>query len=366
LNPRESKSFLTKDDFPNHPIAIYIKKNFSRVIIINPGGNGGDSELARNFADLFEESLFIDINTLPTLTSQNNKKSLVVFFNLDKLNEASSIVHHLSQYNFVISIYTLHHPVEGIIAMNISQFLGGSVLSNIILSLGLSKILPLLKSSFYLLRSLISLKTGELPAIPINYNKVLSHCNHIFVCSSKEKRAISNIISDKDISIFPHLISDPLESSASLNSAGSKHTKPYVIIAGRSEFRKNLHSTIRLMKNFPCIQFAVFTTFDQAKSINSYQERLIKSFRSLPNCKLTLNSSAPALYNAIRASAILINPSWYEVNSMLDLFAIRNLVPLITTKYSWLDSDRENIYFFDPFNPNSLLKTFLKLRDAVE
>lgn len=361
---KELACFLTEENFRSHPFVLYIKKNYSKVIVIGPGGSGGDAELARNFANVLHDTLFIDANSLSILSSYKNENALAFVFNLDTVDETSRIVCQLTEYNIDISIYTLHHPIDGIIAMNISKLFSSSILSVLIPSIALSGLLPALKIPFYLLRSLIAAKTARLPAIPSSYRSILRHCRYILVCSSKEKKAIINLVKDKDITILPHLIAGYIP-SASVKPEIPIKNNPYVIIAGRSEYRKNLHSTIRLIRDFPCTQFLVYTTFCKSKPRESYQYKLLESFRGLPNCQLTLNASAAELCVAITNSAVFINPSWYEVNSMLDLVAIKNSVKLISTKYSWLDSDHENVYLYDPLDPDALRNTFLNIRDSI-
>jgi hypothetical protein len=359
LNPSQRQHVPPlKNELANHPFILKTQQKYDKIIVIMPNSRGGDAELASNYAEIFNATVYHDANML--LSEKNYGKLLVIFFNLDRQSQAFRIIHLASLINCDTCIYTLHHPLDGIIAMNVSRLIDKNLLPRLLFQVPIRLLLLILKPIFLASKLLSAIMQGDFSRSIRCYNKILNSCTYILVSSPKEEKAIKDIVSSQDIIIFPHVISESPQLSPVASKAPFNHpSNPYVIIAGRSEYRKNLHATVPLIRRFPLVNFVVFTTYQENHG-NLYQNRLIESFQDLSNCQLILNADSLMLYEHIKNSIALINPSWFEVNSMLDLYAIRSSIKLITTQYSWLDYRSSDIYFFDPFKSKSLLQTFSK------
>jgi glycosyltransferase involved in cell wall biosynthesis len=155
------------------------------------------------------------------------------------------------------------------------------------------------------------------------------------------------------IRIVPH----PVELSAidvpNVNPYEEGKWLRHFFVGGRIESRKNQNAVLRIAAHVLDAEF-VF-----AGQLNETDPTYCAEFRRLlslaPNCRWLGQLSMAALLQHIAYADAVINPSWFEVMSLINLYAYTLGTPIISALHTF-ESDllRDGVIRYDPELPHAL------------
>ena len=318
--------------------------------------SGGDVALAKAFGARLQRYGF-KVEYLSTAKQVLDfKPKLLIAFNLDQTLELLEICRAAKKCGALVAVYALHHPAEGMLAYLQSSLPGvrgviarlvdadpakylfatallrgwrrGSPLAVKYLLLGRER---LMKDLNPLIDELLVSGPSELASIEAEFPRLAS----------------------AKMRIVPHPVEFPAiaipESSPYGN--GSRH----FFIGGRIESRKNQNSVLRVATQVPDAEF-VF-----AGSCNESDPRYSAEFQRLlaisPNCRWVGQLSMGALLQYIACADAVLNPSWFEVMSLINLYAYALGTPVISCRHTF-DPDLipDGVLRYDLEEPDVLVK----------
>ena len=332
----------------------FLKKSYKKIYFLHDEqSNSGDNVLMRELA-LIVDGFLVDFKSL--IKIKNEKNNLIFFANIDNYLQTNYIIDKMSA-NFDLAIYALKHPFQGIVDFYISSNKCLWYLSikfkicHKFISLLISYIIKL-KINFSLVRNLKDI----LFLIPFNniYYQKLKMVKFLIASCEEEKQILKQKFSGSEVLVIPHLTNIKYSNSKQSNL----EPKKFVLIAGRSEKRKNIRATLMLIDKYRNIKFMVIVkTIYSNKFYSSYTKDLLNELKKRSNVILKTNLSIEELTTQIMRCSILINTSWFEVSSMIDLWALNFGKSIITTKNSYL-KESNLVKLHDPFYKESVLKQF--------
>lgn len=290
--------------------------------------NGGDYQMMRSFAH--ELSYVFDVEICYGVPSdeQLNGVTAVLCTNLDRPIEALHTLHLCKAQNLIFMLYTLHHPHEGI-----SAYLSSGVR-------GFKRIIARLagndpqryEQGLWWLRTAEELLRHQrfLPQAWVSsaQRHLLSEADAVICCSAEESRALTcDIIRPPDHYIVPH----PADAPA---ITGVDVVANRVIVAGRIEARKNQLMALEIAREMPDMEF-VFVggkMLAEAAYVAEFDELL----GQVPNATHKTALPKEEFYSFLASAEIVLNPCFFEVTSLIDVYCLQNSIPLVTTNHTYL------------------------------
>lgn len=332
----------------------FFKRKYKKIYFLhNKDSNSGDNVLMREFASRLNSDLvdFKNINDFKI-----HKNSLVFFANIDNHQQTINTIETIYGKSD-LAIYALKHPFQGIIDFHISSnnlicffsiqsYLFHLFVSRIITSIIYLKINIKIIRNFKDLLFLLSFRN-------LYYEK-LKRINYIIASCKEEKKVLNKTLKNCEIKIIPHLVN----LNYSKNKLSKSLDNKFVLIAGRSEKRKNIFATLKLIDKYKNIKFKVVLKTNCFNNKDTkYSKNLINELNKRPNVIIKINLSLEELMKTIKQCSILINPSWFEVSSMIDLWGLYFEKKIITTKNSYLE-ESNLVKLHNPLDKMSLIRKF--------
>lgn len=317
---------------------------------------GGDTALAKAFATRLKEfghqaELITDIPSVKKL-----HPDVLLAFNLDQPLELISVCRAAREVDAKVAVYTLHHPEAGVRAYLASQLKGirGAV----------ARWVDADPDRYF---HLMSLLRGVVRRNPLAFRyaslgrdqllrDLAGVVDHLLVCGPSELTEIRQgfgTLAALPVSMVPH----PVDLSAGDVVAGDAYHKPpparHFFVAGRIESRKNQLSVLDVAASFPDDEF-VF-----AGLVNETDQGYAKAFKlrlaQCPNCRWVGQLRLPALLQHIEQADAVLSPSWFEVMSLINLFAHALNTPVISACHTY-DADLlgDQVVRYQPERKNAL------------
>lgn len=316
--------------------------------------SGGDVNLMKSFKDSLESmGHAVDI----TYKSKNNFSDydIALAFNYDRPYEPCLFITAARRGGCKTGLYTIHHNNVGFY-----QFLKyGSVGYRKVIAgivgfdagryetvLNIIKIL-FLKVEFSFL-FFVSTKVVQ--------RRLLSRCDYIFTSSNEETKAIvsSSHINknEKYFKVVPHILS-----SETKKMSPARHINR-VICPGRIESRKNQLSVLKMVSDFPFLEFV----FVGAKNTNEleYWSQFSHEIEKHNNASYLNSVNLIEYRELLLSSSIFISASWVEVVSLAELEAYLSGCKLIVSENSYISEYILGDALF--FNPGDVFA----LKNALE
>lgn len=302
------------------------KKAGGKCFFVAPGGFAGDSYLFKEFS-IHTSSEYLRYDDL------SGKKfsclDLVIFVNIDN---PSLFMPYLQDKPLPCQtiLYTLYHPRPGIIELSLFKRFGLSLPRPLTQSIFLEYLYNLFKYFPYL--PTFSLK-HFLRHLQYPLDIICNRFSFLCCVSPQESKSILSFTSypSQKVLLQSHLPLSPPSSPPQ-----TYHSKPFFLTVGRAESRKNLLRLANIAPLFPEHDFLIVS------SKSPSEQHIIKDLRLLteeyPNLLLLEDLTPDQIYYLIKESKCVINTSYFEVMSLIDLTAISLSVPLITTVNSFIPS----------------------------
>ncbi|MBI1220675.1 MAG: hypothetical protein GC186_19260 [Rhodobacteraceae bacterium] len=182
---------------------------------------------------------------------------------------------------------------------------------------------------------------------------ILRDAAAIAVCAEREAEQIGLDISPiSRACVVPHIsdFTSPMNVTTQLG---------LIVVPGRIEARKNQIAALRIAQHFPEL------TFLFVGALSPYEKRYVAEFL------LTLGQTANArhvaalpkeeFYPVLSSAELVLNASFFEVTSLIDLYCIENSIPLVTTLHTYARASGA----FRVFDPMSVGEGVRALRECL-
>lgn len=319
------------------------------TFFVASGEISGDSNLFLEFSK-FTSSVFLSFSNLSDQSF--NSRDLVIFVNIDNPFPFTS---YLSAHPLPCQtiLYTLYHPRAGIIELFLYKN------CKLVLPRFLTSALPLeyFYNLFKYFPYLYSFSPCQILRHLLHPLDVIANRFSFLCCASfVEAQAVATFTSlpPKNILLQSHL---PLASPHEF--CNITHPNPFFLTVGRAESRKNLLNLVKIVPSFPDYDFIIVSSTSLREPTIIEMLRLFSN--SCPNLFLFEDLSTDQIYYLIKSCFCVVNASYFEVLSLIDVTAISLSVPLITSSNSYIPS-HSSVFFHYPANSSSLsaaITTFL-------
>ena len=288
---------------------------------------GGDVDLARYLARQAEiEDVRVKVLTAAELQSAGPEDALVLF-NIDRPYDAVTALGKAHPAT-ACYLYTLHHPSDGV-----KTYLRHGVS-------GVRRMIAVLVDNDPMRYEAVVDFAKGIRLFNINrisfaisrsrHVQTLLARSHLFVVSHDESSAIALRFSNEllKVSLLPHPIEPyhPVRPSA---------TRPYILVPGRIEPRKNQLAALRTLSSLR----SHFSDHDiivvGGAGANAQYFQNVIDFCESNQITYQSQLDKSAFFSLVSRASVVANASYFEVTSLIDLYAIKNRIPLLTTKFGY-------------------------------
>lgn len=292
--------------------------------------SGGDVDLARQLARMAETSgAIVRLISIADMPSSSHADDLFFLFNIDRPYEAAAALEH-AHPDARILLYTLHHPVAGI--YKYLARVGGAkrVLAHIASGhpdryealVDVAKAARLrdsgrLRAAFgrkqmvaQLMRRCELLVTSDAELAQIVQQHGAVHCKAW---------------------LLPHPVAAHAPSAAS-------DTLRYIMVPGRIEPRKNQHAVLETLVAMDLRGRGYEILLAGGKGSDSKYFSKTLNFAMDNNVIYVSHLPKMLFFPAVSGAALVVNGSFFEVTSLIDLYAIAYRIPLVTTIHGYYDA----------------------------
>jgi hypothetical protein len=318
---------------------------------------GGDIALAKAFGERLTSSGF-QVELLSTAEAVLRlRPRLLIAFNLDQMLELFDICAAAKRCGAEVAVYALHHPSKGVRAYLKSGLAGarawvaGFVGNNpakyfytMALLRGFRRMNPLAIKYFFL---------GHQRLI----RDLAPMIDYLLVSGPSELAELQAEFPDlcnATIRIVPHPLTLPDVAVPNENPFESDKWQRHFFVGGRIESRKNQNSVLRVAGEVPDAEF-IF-----AGQPNETDPKYCAEFHRLlaitPNCRWVGQLNMAALMQHLAYADAVVSPSWFEVMSLINLYAHALETPIISAKHTYdLDILHDGVTRYDPEAKGALL-----------
>ena len=299
---------------------------------------GGDTALAKAFVNRLRSSghqaeLVTDIAALQAL-----RPDALLAFNLDQPLELLALCKTAHALGCRIAVYPLHHPACGVAAYLSSELRGLRGLVARLVQRDPARyfhLMAMLRGT--LRRDVLALDYFWRPRTRLLAD-IAALVEDLLVSGPSEAaelRARMPVFKNVPVYLVPHPIDlDPLP-ELDLHPRSDRQGRVF-LTAGRIESRKNALAVLAVAAQFPADRFTFAGAINE--SDQSYAAAFKKALRSAPNCEWVGQLDMPGLLSAIANADAVLSPSWFEVMSLINLFAHALGTPVISSIHTY-DTD---------------------------
>lgn len=321
---------------------------------------GGDVDLLKHWSTLHFGHDNVILTNIDNLSSHLSKCKLVVSANIDRPAEAYYALLQAQRHRIPFWLHTLHHPYNGISAylrhgLHDSRWLAAAITN--FSARGYEQVAFTLETA----KRWVCLKPQPYRLISHFQKHLLKNSNRLIVVNNKERKQIEldfNMLLTSEKLLHeehPVKLYETTNNSEPVLSFTKQHQ--YTLIAGRIEERKNQLNLLKWIENRNLHLNNTFllvggpgTNARYVKNVLSTASRL--GVQHMPHV------SYDDLLHLIRSSSNVINPSWFEVMSLIDKIALHCNKDVYSTPYSYLTAHKH--FKIDPS------KNFTGLENAFE
>lgn len=288
---------------------------------------GGDVDLARQIARQAEAAgasvSIVGVNDLPaTLDAQD----LLFLFNIDRPYDATLALARVHARGRAL-LYPLHHPSAGI-AKYLARVDGPKWLLGRIAG-GRPDRYEALVDAAKALRSRDPQRLRVAVTRTHAIRTLIARCE-LLVTSDVELAEITTRFGapPRGAWLLPHPVAPHV-------AAGATPFPRYVLVAGRIEPRKNQLAALQTLAAMDLRARGYEVVLAGGKGTDeAYFQRTIEF--AMANGIIYISQLPKTLFfPAVSGAALMVNASFFEVTSLIDLYAIENRIPLVTTTHGY-------------------------------
>lgn len=318
---------------------------------------GGDTALAKAFAGRLrsaghEATLIADISAISSL-----RPDVLLAFNLDQPLELLSMCRAARSAGCRVAVYALHHPDAGVKTYLSGQLEGARGL--------VARMVGGEPASYFhamaMLRGLLRRNRLTLTYLFKSRSRLLADTaaliDNLLVSGPSEEyeiRATMPSLSNVQAWHVPHPVDiDPLP-ELKLEAQKVRCGRLF-FTGGRIESRKNQLAVLDVAKRFPEDEFVFAGLVNETDP--AYASAFAKRLEASPNCRWVGQLDMSGLLSHIANADAVLSPSWFEVMSLINLFAFALGTPVISAAHTY-DSDLlgPGVLRFLPERPNDLAR----------
>lgn len=319
--------------------------------------SGGDIALANAFSQRLRR-LGFEIEMLSTAKQvQGFQPRLLIAFNLDQPLELFNMCRAAKQCGAEVAVYTLHHPWKGVCAYLKSGLPGvrgwvarcvGDDPAKYLFAMALFR--SCRRCDLLAVRHMLHGWKGLINTLAPLIDELLVSGPSELAAIQAEFPGLCNAI----VRVVPHPVDLPAVDIPELNPYAESRWSRHFFVAGRIESRKNQNAVLRIAARVPDSEF-VF-----AGSPNENDPTYVAEFRRLlaaaPNCRWLGQLGMAALLQHIACADAVVSPSWFEVMSLINLYAYGLGTPVISGLHTF-DTDLlpDGVIRYDPKYPATLV-----------
>ncbi|MEQ3716638.1 hypothetical protein [Pseudophaeobacter sp.] len=316
--------------------------------------NGGDYQMMRAFAAELQRPFETEICFGVPKADQLNDVAAVLATNLDRPLEAWRTMLACQARGIPFVIYTLHHPHAGIEAYLRTGTQG--IKAKIAKAADFDPVSY--EAILWRIRTVASVMKlrGWLPQGSVReaQKSLVQHADAVVCCASAEIDVLSgDIARPEHCYIVPHPTDAP-------PAAGAETVPGRVVVAGRIEARKNQITALEIARALSNLDF-VFVG-GKVNSEAEYFANFETSLANTPNASYKPNLPKADFYPFLASAEIVLNPSFFEVTSLIDVWCVENSLPLVTTTHTYLRGEGA----FGQFDPTSTEDGIRVLKHTLE
>jgi len=318
---------------------------------------GGDVALARAFARRMR-ARNLDVTFVSSSSDlMSLRPSVLLASNVDQPLELLAIARAAKRIGTRVCVYALHHPTAGVRAY-LESGVGGAR--------GLIARIVRADPQRYLYTTSLLRRARARDPRTIEYlwrgpretgTELARVIDDVLVSGESEaKELVRDFPELRAARTFraPHPVDIEYEGVPNENPY---QRSPRFFVAGRIESRKNPVSVVRVAKAFPNAEFVFAGALNTAE--RAYGEEFLSLLARTPNCRWVKQLPLHALLQHIRDADAVISPSWFEVMSLINLYASALGTFVIGSAYTY-DGDfigDQGCARFDPSSRGSLPDT---------
>lgn len=292
--------------------------------------SGGDVDLARQLGRAASAAgATVSILGVDELPAHLDKADLLFIFNIDRPYDAAVAIDHAHPDGRVL-LYTLHHPSAGVAkyltrVRGIKRWLGRAAGAQPDRYEALVDIAKGAKD-----RNLERLRVAIHRRHVIN--RLLARCE-LLVTSQAE---LDEIRSSFDLTLqtawlLPHPVA-PYAPGAAVEGFR------YVLVPGRIEPRKNQLAALQALAAMGLRERGYEVILAGGRGADRAYFRQTVNFALASGTIYVSQLPKSLFFPTVSGAALVVNASFFEVTSLIDLYAIANRIPLVTTVHSYYDS----------------------------
>jgi glycosyltransferase involved in cell wall biosynthesis len=319
--------------------------------------SGGDIALAKAFSQRLRQFGFESALLSAPKQVEDFQPRLLIAFNLDQPLELLGMCGAAKQCGAEVAVYTLHHPREGMRAYLrsglpgmrgwIARFLGNDP-ARYIFATALFRCYRR-RDVNALMHMLLGRKRLICNLVPL--------IDELLVSGPSELAAIQSEIPalcNTSALVIPHPVDFPVVDMPDLNPYEEGLWRRHFLVAGRIESRKNQNAVLRVAAQIPDSEF-VFAGIPN-DSDPAYCAEFRQLLAAAPNCRWLGQLSMAALLQHIACADAVVSPSWFEVMSLINLYAYALGTPVISGLHTF-DPDLvpDGVIRYDPEKPQALV-----------
>lgn len=290
---------------------------------------GGDVDLARQIGRSAEAAgATVSIVGIKDLPAALEAQDLLFLFNIDRPYDAATALGRAHPDGRAL-LYPLHHPNKGV-RKYLTQVHGPKRLLSAIAGGRPDRYEAMVDTA----KAVRTLDIGRLRAA-IGRGRVIAglieRCE-LLVTSTAELAEISKRygVPPRGAWLLPHPV-------AAYVSAVGQGVPRYILVPGRIEPRKNQLAALQALASMNMREHGYEVVLAGGKGSDTAYFRSSIDF-ALANGIIYVSQLPKSLFfPAVSGAALVINASFFEVTSLIDLYAIENKVPLVTTTHGYYD-----------------------------
>jgi glycosyltransferase involved in cell wall biosynthesis len=299
---------------------------------------GGDTALAKAFAKRLQLAGHDTCLVHDVAAMQKYRPDVLLAFNLDQPLELLGLARAAKALGSKVALYALHHPAGGVSAYLRSHLRGVRGVVAHTVGSDPAKYFHVMA----LLRGLRNMNVAALRYLLLGRQRLLkdtaAYVDELLVSGPSEARTIALAMPEfasKPTWNVPHPI-DLHGAQLALDPAFARSAGRSFLIAGRIESRKNQISVLEVASKFPQDQFIFAGLTNETDA--SYAEAFKQGLQQQPNCQWLGQLDMPRLLRAIADADAVLGPSWFEVMSLISLYAHALGTPVLSASHTY-DAD---------------------------
>lgn len=316
--------------------------------------NGGDYQMMQAFerelATEFKTERCYGVPSDADLTCV----SAVLCTNLDRPIEAYKTLRACQHRSIPFLLYTLHHPHAGIEAY-LRQGTRGSKRKIATLA-GFDP--QRYEQLLWALRGAVTLAKSRrlLPQMSVAGAQValLQDADRVICCADSE---VATLAKDIVAPTATHVVPHPADAPA---VTGVTPVAGRIVVAGRIEARKNQIGALKMAASLPDFEFVFVGA--PVPSEKQYFQEFEALLKATPNADYKPALPKEEFYPFLASAEIVLNPSFFEVTSLIDVYCVTNGIPLVTTDHTYLQGDG----CFRKFSPADVVSGVAAIQDCAQ